>query len=151
MAGIFKAYDIRGIYGDTLTDGIAYKIGRAIQTVLGCKRVVIGRDMRPHSQPLFEALSRGLLEQGADVIDLGLCSTPMSYYANKLLNADASVMITASHNPGPWNGFKICRAGAVPLSGATGILDIERIVAEETFAPLPAAPGTLTPHDIRPD
>ena len=151
MAGIFKAYDIRGIYGDTLTDGIAYKSGRAIQTFLGCKRVVIGRDMRPHSQPLFEALSRGLLEQGADVIDLGLCSTPMSYYANKLLNADASVMITASHNPGPWNGFKICRAGAVPLSGATGILDIERIVNEESFAPVPATPGTLTPHDIRPD
>ena len=149
MAGIFKAYDIRGIYGETLTDDLAFKIGRAIQSFLGCKRVVIGRDMRPHSQPLFEALARGLTLQGADVIDLGLCSTPMSYYANKVLGADASVMITASHNPGPWNGFKICRAGAVPLSGATGILDIESIVNSGDFAPKAPAPGSVTAYDIR--
>ncbi|MBR6021841.1 MAG: phosphomannomutase/phosphoglucomutase, partial [Kiritimatiellae bacterium] len=123
MAGIFKAYDIRGIYGQTLTDDIAEKVGRAIPTFLGCKKVVVGRDMRPHSEPLFAALARGLTAQGADVIDLGLCSTPMSYFANKQLDADASVMITASHNPGEWNGFKICRAAAVPLSGKTGIAD----------------------------
>ena len=150
MAGIFKAYDIRGIYGQTLTDDIAEKVGRAIPTFLGCKKVVVGRDMRPHSEPLFAALARGLTAQGADVIDLGLCSTPMSYFANKQLDADASVMITASHNPGEWNGFKICRAAAVPLSGKTGIADIERIVATESFAPAPAAPGRVIPHDIGP-
>lgn len=150
MAGIFKAYDIRGIYGDTLTDDLAYKIGRAIFSFLGCQKVVIGRDMRPHSKPLFDALARGLCLHGADVIDLGQCSTPMSYYANKILGADASVMITASHNPGPWNGFKICRANATPLSGATGILDIERIVKEEDFAPVPPAKGTISGYDIIP-
>jgi len=150
MAGIFKAYDIRGIYGDTLTDDMAFQIGRAIFAFLGCRNVVIGRDMRPHSKPLFDALARGLTLQGADVIDLGLCSTPMSYYANQLLGADASIMITASHNPGPWNGFKICRANATPLSGATGILDIERIVREEDFAPPAPAKGQISAFDILP-
>lgn len=151
MAGIFKAYDIRGIYGETLTDDMAFKIGRAIFAFLGCKKVVVGRDMRPHSKPLFEALARGLALHGADVVDLGLCSTPMSYYANKLLGADASVMITASHNPGPWNGFKICRANAIPLSGATGILDIERIVQEEDFAPEAPAKGKVATYDVVPE
>jgi len=151
MAGVFKAYDIRGIYGETLTDDLAFKIGRAIFTFLGCQKVVIGRDMRPHSKPLFDALARGLSLQGAEVIDLGLCSTPMSYYANRLLGADASVMITASHNPGPWNGFKICRANATPLSGATGILDIERIVREEDFATPATAKGRISSYDIVPD
>ncbi len=150
MAGIFKAYDIRGIYGDSLTDDMAFRIGRAIFAFLGCKKVVVGRDMRPHSQPLFDAMARGLALHGVEVVDLGLCSTPMSYYANQLLGADASVMITASHNPGPWNGFKICRANAVPLSGATGIMDIERIVMEEDFAPEAPAKGPITSFDIVP-
>ena len=151
MAGIFKAYDIRGIYGETLTDEIAFKIGRAIFAFLGCKKVVVGRDMRPHSKPLFDALARGLALHGADVVDLGMCSTPMSYYANKILGADASVMITASHNPGPWNGFKICRANAIPLSGATGILDIERIVQTEDFAPEAPAKGKVYVYDVLPE
>ena len=150
MAEIFKAYDIRGIYGESLTDDIAFKIGRAIFTFLGCKKVVIGRDMRPHSQPLFDALARGLTLHGADVVDLGLCSTPMSYFANRLLGADDSVMITASHNPGPWNGFKICRNNATPISGATGIMDIKRIVQEEDFAPTAPAKGAITTYDIVP-
>ena len=151
MAGIFKAYDIRGIYGESLTDDMAFRIGRAIFAFLGCKKVVVGRDMRPHSKPLFDALARGLALHGAEVVDLGLCSTPMSYYANKLLGADASVMITASHNPGPWNGFKICRANAIPLSGATGILDVERIVKEEDFAPPAPAKGRIAAYDVVPE
>ena len=114
MAGIFKAYDIRGIYGDTLTDEIAYQIGRAFVSFLNCKKVVVGRDMRAHSEAVYAALARGLTEQGADVIDIGLSSTPMCYFANGKLGADASLMITASHNPGEWNGFKLCRADAVP-------------------------------------
>ena len=151
MAGIFKAYDIRGIYGETLTDEMAIKIGRAIYSFLGCKKVVVGRDMRPHSKPLFDALARGLALHGADVVDLGMCSTPMSYYANKVLGADASVMITASHNPGPWNGFKICRANATPLSGASGILDIERIVQSGDFAPEAPAKGKVYAYDVLPE
>ena len=119
MSGIFKAYDIRGIYGQELTNAVAYDIGRAYATLTGAKTVVIGRDCRPHSVPLQAALTRGLTEQGANVVDIGLCSTPMNYYANGSLGADGSIMITASHNPAEWNGFKLCRASAVPISGAT--------------------------------
>ena len=151
MAGIFKAYDIRGIYGQTLTDDTAFKIGRAFATFLKCRKVVVGRDMRPHSKPLFDALARGLALQGADVIDVGVCSTPMSYYANGKLNADGSLMITASHNPGEWNGFKLCREKVTPLSGATGIQEIERIVKAEDFAPRAARPGHVTAHNIMPE
>jgi phosphomannomutase len=150
MAGIFKAYDIRGIYGQTLTDAMATDIGRAFVTFLKCRKVVVGYDMRPHSKGLLAALCEGLTQQGADVIDIGLCSTPMSYYANGSLGADASVMITASHNPGEWNGFKLCREQAIPISGATGILDIERIVAGKAFAPAAGRTGSIVTHDIGP-
>ncbi len=149
MAGIFKAYDIRGIYGDTLTDALAEDIGRAFATFTGAKRVVVGRDMRPHSVPLFEALARGLTGQGADVVVVGMCSTPMCYFACGSLNAEASIMITASHNPGEWNGFKMTRAQAVPISGATGIQDIERLVHTRAFAPAERA-GTVTTQEILP-
>jgi phosphomannomutase len=150
MGGIFKAYDIRGIYGETLTDELAEKIGRAYATFLKPGKVVVGMDMRPHSKPLFEALARGLTRQGCDVIGLGLCSTPMSYFANGSLGADGSIMITASHNPGEWNGFKPCRAQGVPISGATGILDIEKIVETGAFDPPAAKPGTVSSYDVVP-
>ncbi len=150
MAGIFKAYDIRGIYGQDLTEDTAYRIGRAFATFVGCRRTVVGRDIRPHSEPLFAALARGLTEQGSDVIDLGWTSTPMSYFANGRLGADASIMITASHNPAEWNGFKLCRAQALPISGSTGIADIERLVASGAFAPPAQRPGQITSHDILP-
>ncbi len=130
MAGIFKAYDIRGIYPEQLDEAMAEKIGRAFTDFLGAKKVVVGRDMRPHSKPIFDALAKGITEQGADVIDLGMCSTPMSYFANGKLGADGSIIITASHNPAEWNGFKLCRKEAIPISGATGIADIERLVSE---------------------
>ena len=133
MSGIFKAYDIRGVYPEQLNEEIAEKIGRAFVEFTGAKKVVIGRDMRPHSEPLFHALAKGITGQGADVIDLGLCSTPMSYHANGKLGADGSIMITASHNTAEWNGFKLCRAQAVPISGSTGIADIEALVENNTW------------------
>jgi len=148
MSSIFKAYDIRGIYGESLTDDLAYKIGRAYVTFLKCKSVVIGRDMRPHSIPLFKALTKGITEQGSDVVDIGMCSTPMSYFANGSLKAEGSIMITASHNPGEWNGFKLCRESAIPISGITGIKDIEKIVMSEAFAPKAAKPGKISTHSI---
>ena len=150
MAGIFKAYDIRGIYGQGLDEALATDIGRAFVTFLNCNRVVIGFDMRPHSKPLFEALCKGITMQGANVVSIGLCSTPMSYYANGSLGADASIMITASHNPGEWNGFKLCREQGVPISGATGIKDIEKIVTDKSFAVPASKPGTISNHDIVP-
>ena len=148
MAGIFKAYDIRGIYPDQLNEAIAEKIGRAFVVHTGARKVVVGRDMRPHSKPLFDALAKGITEQGADVIDLGLCSTPMNYHANGFLGADGGIMITASHNPGEWNGFKLCRAQAVPISGATGIADIEALVKADSWPA--AAPGSISTFDIAP-
>ncbi len=149
MAGVFKAYDIRGIYGEELSEDLAYKVGRAFATFLSCRKVVVGRDMRPHSTPLFEALARGLTAQGVDVLDLGLVSTPMCYYANGKWGADGSIMITASHNAGEYNGFKMCREEAIPLSGATGIQDIERIIKEEAYAPMAASAGAVSVHDIK--
>ena len=142
MSGIYKAYDIRGIYPEQLNEEIAEQIGRAYIEFTGAKKVVVGRDMRPHSKPLFDALAKGMTDQGADVVNLGLCSTPMSYFANGKLGADGSIIITASHNPGEWNGFKLCKALAVPISGATGIADIEQIVAgkRNEIAPREARP-----------
>jgi phosphomannomutase len=130
---------------------MVFRIGRAFATFLKPKRVVVGRDMRPHSKPLFDALARGLNLHGAAVVDLGLCSTPMCYHACGRLQADASIMITASHNPGEWNGVKLTRAQAIPISGATGIMGIERIVNEQSFDAPAARPGRIAVHDILPE
>jgi len=150
MASIFKAYDIRGIYGETLDEDLAYRIGRAYATFLGAKSVVIGRDMRPHSVPLFKALADGIMAQGADVIDIGLASTPVVYFASGRLGTDGAIVLTASHNPGEWNGFKLCREQAIPISGLTGIKDIERIVETGSFAPSDTR-GSLSCRDMMPD
>ena len=148
MSGIFKAYDIRGVYPAEINAEIAEKIGRAYVQFTGAKKVVVGRDMRPHSADLFNGLAKGLTAQGADVIDLGLSSTPQSYFANGTLKADGSIMITASHNPGEWNGFKLCLADAVPISGVTGIMDIQKIVEEESWKSC-ALQGKVSTYEIK--
>ena len=153
MAGIFKAYDIRGVVGKELTKAIAYKLGRAFVTFfkkenLPCKNVVVGRDIRMHTEPLFAELVRGLTEQGANVIDIGQVSTPMSYFANGHLKADASIMITASHNSAEWNGFKLCKKGAEPISGDTGIQIIAQIIKGKKFAKKPAKPGVVQRQNV---
>ncbi len=152
--GIFKAYDIRGVYGQELTDDMFYKIARAYARFLGSpKKIVVARDIRPHSEPLFAAFARGLNDMGVDVIDIGHASTPMSYFANGTLHPDGSVMITASHNTKEWNGCKLCRANAVPISGANGIKDIERMVMEMDGSDMSVASprGTITKVDVLPD
>ena len=150
--GIFKAYDIRGIYGQELTDDMFYKIARAYARFLGApKKIVVARDIRPHSEPLFAAFARGLNDMGVDVIDIGHASTPMSYFANGTLKPDGSVMITASHNTKEWNGCKLCRANAVPISGANGIKDIERMVMENDLGEPAAVKGTVTQVDVLAD
>ena len=146
--GIFKAYDIRGIYGQDLTDDIFYKIARAYAKFAGVRKVVVARDCRTHSEPLFAAFAKGLNDVGVDVIDVGLASTPMSYFANAALKADGSVMITASHNTKEWNGCKLCRANAVPISGATGIKDIERMVETGDLGKDAAVKGSVTLADV---
>ena len=152
--GIFKAYDIRGIYGQDLNEDVFYKIARAYARFCGFAgrgRVVVARDCRKSSDSLFAAFSSGLVDEGVEVIDIGLASTPMSYFANAKLKADGSVMITASHNTKEWNGCKLCKAGAVPISGATGIKEIERIVAEMSLHEPPTGVGSVVKVDISAD
>ncbi len=147
---IFKAYDIRGIYGTELTEDVFYKIARAYAKFTGVVggRVVVARDCRKSSDSLFAAFSKGLVDEGVHVLDIGLASTPMSYFANGSLKADGSVMITASHNTKEWNGCKLCKAGAVPISGATGIKEIEKLVGEMSGFEPPAGVGSITKIDI---
>ena len=145
---IFKAYDIRGLVGEQLDEAMARDIGRGFATWLRPRTVVVARDMRPHSHGLSKALCEGLVSRRVNVIDIGLASTPMCYFANGHYGADASIMITASHNPGEYNGFKLCRANAVPISGATGIRDVEHIVETGAFDPEAETPGTIDSRDI---
>ena len=128
--GIFKAYDIRGLVPSELDAATAKKIGNAFTRLLGAKRLVVGQDMRTHSPEIADAVAEGMRDAGATVIRLGLASTPMTYYAIGSLDCDGGLCVTASHNPGEYNGMKLCRAGAVPISGATGIADIEKMVGE---------------------
>ena len=147
---IFKAYDIRGIYGQDLTEEVFYKIARAYAQFCGFTgkaKVVVARDCRKSSDSLFAAFARGLVDEGVNVLDIGLASTPMSYFANASLKADGSVMITASHNTKEWNGCKLCKSNAVPISGATGIKDIEKIVNEMGEVP-PAGVGSVIKVDV---
>ncbi len=146
--GIFKAYDIRGIYGQNLDEKVFYKIARAYVRFAKVKKVVVARDCRKSSDSLFAAFTKGLTDEGADVLDVGLASTPMSYFANATLKADGSVMITASHNTKEWNGCKLCKANAVPISGATGIKDIEAIVAAMPDDEPPAGAGKIEKVDV---
>lgn len=127
MGSIFKAYDIRGLYPSEINEQIAYQIGKAFVDYLGCQHVVIGRDMRTSSPAIFEELSRGITEQGANIYDIGMSTTDMYYFAVEHLGADAGIMITASHNPGQYNGLKLVRAHAIPIGGESGIKEIEAI------------------------
>ena len=102
---IFKAYDIRGIYGEDLDEAIFEKIARAYAKFAGVKKVVVARDCRKSSDSLFAAFTKGLTDVGVDVLDIGLASTPMSYFANGTLKADGSVMITASPRFSGWKDF----------------------------------------------
>jgi len=148
---IFKAYDIRGIYGQDLNEDTFYRIARAYAQFTGLSghgKVVVARDCRKSSDSLFAAFSQGLVDEGVDVLDIGRASTPMSYFANASLKADGSVMITASHNTKEWNGCKLCLANAVPISGATGIKDIERIFAGITPDDPPMGVGEVTKVDV---
>jgi phosphomannomutase len=122
---IFKAYDVRGVVPDELRADDAYRIGRATTRWLGAERLAVGRDARPSSPELVEALVRGIQDEGADVVELGLVSTPMLYFAVEHLALSGGVMVTASHNPARYNGLKICREHAIPVGGESGLREIE--------------------------
>lgn len=105
----FGAYDIRGIYPETINEEIAYRIGRFFPGLFGAKKVVVGNDIRLSGPALKNALIKGLTESGCDVLDIGQCGTEMIYFATFHLNLDGGVMITASHNPKEYNGMKFVR------------------------------------------
>ena len=142
MAGIFKAYDIRGVYPENINRSIAERIGRAYAAVTGVKSVVVGRDMRKSSEELFEGLTKGLVAAGVEVTDIGLCSTPVCYYSVGTMKTDGGIMITASHNPGCWNGFKFCLKEAFPISNANGLKEIEESFNHDQFEDA-RCPGTV--------
>ncbi len=125
MAEIFRAYDIRGVYPDDLNEELAYKIGRAFVKFLNVEEVLVGRDGRLSSPSLFDSLVKGIIDEGADVIDIGLASTPMFYFAAS--HAKSGIMITASHNPKQYNGFKMCGKNVSPI-GELEIKEIKKIV-----------------------
>ena len=126
LSAIFKAYDIRGIYGDEIDEAIVRRIGNAFARFAGAERILVGRDMRPSSEPLSEAFAEGVIMAGADVTMLGLCSTDLVYFASGHLDAPAA-MFTASHNPAQYNGVKFCLAGARPVGADTGLADIKAL------------------------
>ncbi|MGJ7916827.1 phosphomannomutase/phosphoglucomutase [Massilia sp. LXY-6] len=146
---IFKAYDIRGVLGSTLDAGIAKKIGQAFGAAAlakGERKVVIGRDGRLSGPELAAALAEGLREAGVDVIDLGMVATPMVYFATNVLDAHSGIMVTGSHNPPDYNGFKMVLAGEAIYGDA--ILALYQGIERGDFAPA-ASQGGYTTHDIR--
>ncbi|WP_288054375.1 phosphomannomutase CpsG [Methylobacter sp.] len=143
----FKAYDIRGRLGDELNEEIAYRIGRAYAQHLSAKRVVVGGDIRLTSEPLKQALANGLMDGGADVIDIGMTGTEEVYFAAFHLDVDGGIEVTASHNPMDYNGMKLVRRDAQPISGDTGLKAIQALAVANQFEPA-AARGTLTRQSI---
>ena len=141
MAGIFKAYDIRGVVGEALNPQRAYLIGRGLaQEVFAAQSpIVVSRDMRTHAPEIAGELARGLNEGGCDVIDIGLAATPMNYWANNHFEAKGSVQVTASHNGPEYNGFKVSGQGGTPLDYLTGLDKVEAFVlnAEQNGNPKP--------------
>ena len=134
--GVFKAYDIRGVYNQDFNKETAYKVGYFLPRLLPCKFVVVGRDTRLTSDEIFENLCNGINDAGVDVWNIGLATTPMVYFSTVYYKAQASVQITASHNPKQYNGMKISRAMAIPVGGDTGLKELERMVNEEKVEPV---------------
>ncbi|MCB2180410.1 MAG: phosphomannomutase [Desulfobulbaceae bacterium] len=125
----FKAYDIRGKVPDELNEDLAFSIGQAFSAVFKPKKIAVGHDIRLSGPALSKALAQGFLTAGVDVIDLGLCGTEEIYFSSFDLDVDGGIIVTASHNPADYNGMKFVKKGAVPVSGDTGLRDIEELAA----------------------
>jgi phosphomannomutase len=147
---IFKAYDIRGIYPGELDEEVAYQIGNAFVKYLKPDEVVLGRDMRLSSEALRNSLVQGITESGSDVIDIGLCSTDALYFTVGKFGYDSGIMITASHNPKEYNGMKMCKKEAVPLSGKEGIEQIKEVILKGGFL-ITKKKGEIRKQDIQAD
>jgi phosphomannomutase len=155
MGEIFKAYDIRGVYGSELTEDIAYKTARSLAQLIASEQagkrlaLVVGSDMRVSSPSLKQAVIQGLLDEGQHVIDVGLVSTPAFYFAVAKYGYDGGLMVSASHNPPQYNGLKMVRAGGVPVSSDTGIYTLRDAVAANATYSEKKTTGTIeTRNDI---
>ena len=144
----FKAYDIRGKLGEELNEDIAYRIGRAYAQFLNAKRVVIGGDIRLSTESLKQALARGLMDSGVDVLDLGMTGTEEIYFASFHLDVDGGIEVTASHNPINFNGMKLVGRGARPISGDSGLNEIQRLAEENNFS-APTKRGSVEQHSTQ--
>jgi len=143
----FKAYDVRGRLPDDLNPDVARRIGRAYAAVIGPRRVVVGHDVRLSSPELADALAEGLMDAGVDVQDIGLCGTEMVYFAASHLDVHGGIMVTASHNPPDWNGMKFVREQSKPISGDSGLKEIEERAERNRFEASPRR-GRRTQVDI---
>ncbi len=146
----FKAYDIRGKLGEELNEDIAWRIGRAYGEYLKPQTIVLGGDVRLTSESLKLALAKGLQDAGVDVLDIGLSGTEEIYFATFHLGVDGGIEVTASHNPMDYNGMKLVRKGARPISGDTGLRDVQRLAEANDFPPVNEAKrGSYKQIDLR--
>src|SRR5436190_9668345 len=143
-SNIFKAYDVRGLYPQEVNEDAARLIGRGFVAFLGAKRIAVSRDMRLSSPTMAAAFIDGATLQGADVVDYGMMGTDMLYFAVARDGLDGGVQITASHNPKEYNGIKMVRQEAFPLSGESGINDIRDMMAANQLPAPAATPGSLS-------
>lgn len=145
---IYRSYDIRGIVPDEFDAGEAYHIGRGYALFTQAKKVVVARDMRPTGDQILPELIRGLVDSGVDVLNVGLATSPLFYFSVHTLKADGGLMVTASHNPGKYNGIKMTRAQAAPIAGNTGLTDIRDLVEKRTW-PAIQKQGSVTDVETR--
>jgi phosphomannomutase len=145
---VFKAYDVRGLYPEEVNEDAARLIGRGFVAYLNAKRIAVSRDMRLSSPSMAAAFIEGARAQGADVVDYGMMGTDMLYFAVARDGHDGGVQITASHNPKEYNGIKMVRQQAFPLSGESGINDIRDMIAAGQLPPPAATPGSLTAANV---
>ena len=139
----FKAYDVRGVYPTEVNEELAYRVGRIFSAMFAAETVVVGHDIRLSGRALVDALSEGLRHGGTKVIDIGQCGTEMIYFATAHLEADGGIMVTASHNPKEYNGMKLVRKGARPISGDTGLKEIGEMAVASNFVHAQVAGKTL--------
>jgi len=148
MKKAFKAYDIRGVYGRDFDAGDVYKMGFFLPGVLESDKVLVGRDVRKSSDEIFEALTRGITDAGADAYDMGLTTTPMVYWATAKFGYGASVQITASHNPKEYNGLKVSSKEAMPVGYETGLNRLEKLVESGKSQPA-SRKGKIHSFDVK--
>ncbi|MBO6050721.1 MAG: phosphomannomutase/phosphoglucomutase [Bacteroidales bacterium] len=145
--GAFKQYDFRGVFGEDFTTDDIYRFGFFLPALLKADKVLVGRDMRLSTPVIFDSLTRGITDAGADVCDMGMTTTPMVYYFTAKHHFKASVMITASHNPKEYNGLKVSREDALPVGLDTGLGELQRMMQEQEVVPV-SAKGKIIDYPV---